>query len=205
MRGRPRAFDVEQALDQALRTFWRAGYQATSMSDLTEAIGIGRASLYGAFGDKDAVFRRALARYRERYGGRPLLALEEEADVRQAFGRFLFELADFLTDPELPGGCLIANSAAQCTEGPAAREVANCLAESTAQFRRRLQRALNEGQLSPNADIAALADTFCAVMQGMSVMARAGTPRAGLRAVAETALAVLPASATGEPRAERRH
>ena len=74
--GRPREFDVDEALDRALQVFWRKGYEGASLPDLTEAMGINRPSLYAAFGNKEELFRKALDRYAERAGGLRLASAE---------------------------------------------------------------------------------------------------------------------------------
>src|SRR4051794_23528580 len=104
-RGRPRAFDADAALGRAVEVFWRHGYEGTSLADLTEAMGINRPSLYAAFGNKEELFRRVVARY----------AQEEMAYAREALARptaygvietFLRANVDALTHTDHPPGCL---------------------------------------------------------------------------------------------------
>ena len=92
-RGRPRSFDRDAALDQAVRLFWSKGYEATSISDLTAALGIGVRSLYAAFGDKKALFDEVVEAYSIRYGGWIARALAEEPTAEQAIARILHEAA----------------------------------------------------------------------------------------------------------------
>src|ERR1700733_8946148 len=99
--GRPRAFDTDQALDQAMHLFWRKGFLGTSLSDLTEAMGINRPSLYAAFGHKEALFRRAV----ERYFQGPAAYLQDalkEPTARAAVERLLQGVVELVTDPRLP-------------------------------------------------------------------------------------------------------
>src|SRR5438067_13350951 len=103
--GRPRAFDADEALDQALTVFWRKGYEGTSLPDLTRVMGINRPSLYAAFGNKEALFRRALDRYAEG----PAAYVREALNEPTAWGaaeRLLHGAIDLLTDPRHPRGCL---------------------------------------------------------------------------------------------------
>src|SRR5437667_8257693 len=113
--GRPRAFDVDEALDQALKVFWRKGYEGTSLSDLTRAMGINRPSLYGAFGNKENLFRKAL----DRYVGGPAAYVREalkEPTARAVVERLLSEAASLLSDRRHPPGCLIVQAALSCGE-----------------------------------------------------------------------------------------
>src|SRR5947209_16697338 len=103
--GRPRSFDLDKALDAALQVFWRKGYEGASLSDLTQAMGINRPSLYAAFGDKEMLFRKAL----DRYASGPAAYVSEalkEPTARAAIERLLREAADSLTNPHNPPGCL---------------------------------------------------------------------------------------------------
>src|SRR2546423_9970140 len=105
--GRPRAFDVDLALDRALHVFWRKGYEGASLSDLTQAMGINRPSIYAAFGDKEALFRKVLDRYAEGPTAHVMKALEH-ADARVAMERLLLGAADAATSPSWPAGCLMS-------------------------------------------------------------------------------------------------
>src|ERR1700692_3383022 len=105
--GRPRSFDVEKALDRALQVFWRKGYEGASVSDLTKAVGINRPSLYAAFGDKKALFRRALDRYLTGPAAYTQEALKEPT-ARAVVERLLQGAAGLDAAPRNPGGCLSA-------------------------------------------------------------------------------------------------
>jgi AcrR family transcriptional regulator len=191
--GRPRAFDVDKALDRALRVFWRKGYEGTSLADLTRAMGINRPSLYAAFGNKEALYRKALARYVEGPAGYVREALDE-ASARAVVERLWRGAADLLTDPRTPRGCLLVQSALAC--GAAAdsvrRATASRRAAGEAAICQRFQRAIVEGDLPTDADPADLARYVATVIHGMAVQAAGGASRAELRRVAETALGAWP-------------
>src|ERR1700722_4582159 len=113
--GRPRSFDVDRGLDRALRVFWRKGYEGTSLSDLTTAVGVNRPSLYAAFGDKKALFRKALGHYLTGPAAYTEEALKEPT-ARAVVERLLQGAADLNTAPRNPGGCLMVQGALACSE-----------------------------------------------------------------------------------------
>jgi AcrR family transcriptional regulator len=192
-RGRPRAFDVDKALDKALRTFWRKGYEGTTLPDLTWAMGINRPSLYAAFGNKEELFRKALDRYAEGPAAHVGAALAAPT-ARAVVERFLQGSVDMLTNPRNPRGCLAVHGALAC--GDAAESVRQELAarrQATQEaLRQRLDRALAEGDLPANVDCAVLARYVTTVVQGMSVQAAGGATREELLRVMEMALRVWP-------------
>src|SRR5580658_10188873 len=113
--GRPRSFDTDAALDHALQVFWRKGYEGATLSDLTKAVGVNRPSLYAAFGDKKALFRKALDRYLNGPASYTQAALKEPT-ARAVAERLLRGAADLNTSPRNPGGCLIVQGALACGE-----------------------------------------------------------------------------------------
>jgi AcrR family transcriptional regulator len=191
--GRPRAFDIERALDRALLVFWERGYEGTSLSDLTKAIGINRPSLYAAFGNKEALFRKALDLYVEKTVAFVLDAINEPA-ARQFAERLLHSAADMVTDPHNPPGCLTVRGAVASGEkaDPIRRELALRRSESEALIRKRLDRAKKEGDLPQHTNPADLARYLATVYQGMSIQAAGGATRKQLRRVAKIALRAWP-------------
>lgn len=187
--GRPRAFDMEKALDRALRVFWHKGYEGASLSDLTQAMEINRPSLYAAFGDKEALFRTALDRYAEGPAAYLDKALNEPT-ARAVIKGMLYGAIDLLTDPRNPRGCLAVQGALAC--GTAAesirRELVSRRAAREAALRQRLKRAKSEGDLPADANPADLARYVATVMQGMAVQAASGAGRKEMRGVAQIAL-----------------
>ncbi|KAB8171071.1 TetR family transcriptional regulator [Streptomyces sp. 3MP-14] len=193
-RGRPRSFDRDAALEQATRTFWQHGYEATSISDLTAAMGIGAPSLYAAFGDKRTLFEQVVAHYVERYGSFVGRAMAEEPTARAAVGRVLREAAVEYTTPGRPTGCMIVSAVTNYQES--AREVAEELRVvrdgNRRAFRSRIRVDIASGVLPATVDADALARYSGAVMQGMSQQARDGADVDELTAVAELAMAAWP-------------
>jgi len=191
--GRPRSFDVNRGLDRALRVFWRKGYEGTSLSDLTKAVGVNRPSLYAAFGDKKALFRKALDRYLTGPAGYTQEALKEPT-ARAVVERLLQGAADLNTEPRNPGGCLMVQGALVCgEEGDSIRqELIACRAAGEAALRRRFQRAKSEGDLSADTDPADLARYLATIIYGMAVQAASGASRDTLQHVVEMTLRTLP-------------
>jgi AcrR family transcriptional regulator len=194
-RGRPRGFDRDAAVAAATRLFWERGYEATSISDLTEAMGIRSGSLYAAFGDKPALFREALAAYGESpYGAFVRVAFGEETTAYGAVARMLREAAKVFPDPVHPAGCMTINAATNVS--PANAEVQNLLRDqrnaNIAMMAERLRAGQRDGELPASADADALAAYYAAVFQGMSQRARDGAGEPELSQTAELALAVWP-------------
>lgn len=192
-RGRPREFCADAALAAALRLFWAKGYEGTSLSDLTEAMGITRPSLYAAFGNKEQLFRQALDLYeREKlaYVGQAL-----EQPTARAVAKRLLEgaLATVSGDCE-PRGCLGVISSTACGS-----EAESIRAEVLKRGRivhqacvERMQRAIDEGDFFGSTDAGAITKYLMAVLQGMSVQAGAGSSRKELESIVETTLAMWP-------------
>jgi AcrR family transcriptional regulator len=192
--GRPREFDPDQALYQALVQFWSKGYEGASLTDLTAAMGVTRPTLYTYFGNKEELFVKALALYRVHY-----LKFFEEALARPT-ARLVIETllrgsASALTNPATPAGCLGTLGALSCSEAaePIKRLLAAGRAEGEAQLADRLEQARAAGDLPPDANPRALARYVMVITQGMTVQAASGVSREDLQAVVEIALRDRPA------------
>lgn len=192
-RGRPREFDVEKALDSALFLFWRQGYEGTSMSSLTRAMGINTPSLYAAFGDKERLFRKVLDRYIERPASYLPRALEEPS-ARAAIERLFCGAINMVMQRGRPDGCLLVQGALASAPmtSTVRKELARRRAGAEAAVCRRLQRAVDERELPSNVDAARLAKYFATVLWGMSVQAAGGATREDLEEVARTAMRAWP-------------
>lgn len=187
---RPREFDVDDALDRATGVFWTRGYEATSVQDLVDALGVNRASLYGTFGDKAQLFSAVLDRYGRQVNGLVERALAPPASGAEAVRAWFQELIRMVTQPHGPRGCLLIGSVSSCTTAPdplRERVVAAVRASTD-----RLQEALaRDPKLAGRDDLRALARFFAAEGHGLAVLARAGVRRPELDAAAEVALKVL--------------
>ncbi|MDV2986761.1 UNVERIFIED_CONTAM: TetR/AcrR family transcriptional regulator [Methylobacteriaceae bacterium AG10] len=192
-RGRPRAFDREAALTAAMHLFWRKGFAATSISELTAAMGIGSPSLYAAFGSKEALYAEALRHYGERYEARVWGRFAAAPTARAAVEALLMSSAAALTEAGATGeprGCMVTLSA---VGGEGQAELGACVRAARARgleaVTGRLGRAVAEGELSPALDLPALARFVMTVQGGLSLQARDGASRAELEAVARLAMA----------------
>jgi AcrR family transcriptional regulator len=192
-RGRPREFDPDRALDRALEVFWRKGYEGASLPELTRAMGINRPSLYAAFGNKEALFRRVLDRYAAGPAAYAREALNEPT-ARGVAERLLHGAIDRLAEPHYPRGCLLVQGALACGEAAESvrRELAARRREAERALRRRFERASAEGDLPADADAADLACYVTTVLRGMAVQAAGGASRGELRRVAAMALRAWP-------------
>ncbi|WP_344648920.1 TetR/AcrR family transcriptional regulator [Cryptosporangium japonicum] len=192
-RGRPRSFDADAALDRAVEVFWRQGYEGTSLTDLTAAMGINRPSMYAAYGNKDELFRRAVARYAEidMAYARDALARPTGYEVIE---RFLRANADALTRTDRPAGCLSIQGglAAGSDDGHVAQFLAASRLAGENALAERLERAVADGDLPAGTDAAGLARYVMVVSEGNAVHAAAGVDRAGLNAVIDIALRAVP-------------
>ena len=194
--GRPREFDVDAALDRAVEVFWRHGYEGASLRDLTEAMGINRPSLYAAFGSKEELFRRAVARYTDVDMAYARQALEQPTAFQVAEA-LLRRQVDALTQPGRPAGCLSIQGGV--SSGPASPGIAEFLAASRlageAVLKERFARAVKDGDLPEHTDPAALARFLHVVQEGQAVHAAAGVGRSLLEQSAALALRALPVGA----------
>ena len=193
-RGRPRGYDPDTALRQATETFWDQGYAGASLDDLSAATGMNRPSLYGAFGDKQALFRTALDAYMEQSRQIMTQAFRADGTVRQKLERVYHAALGRYLSGEVGGrGCfLVSAGLGQAVVDPEVRQmVADGLHELDRGFDRLFARAHERGELAPGADHAALARVAGVMINALSVRARAGETRAQLDATIKATLDLI--------------
>ena len=187
--GRPREFDVQQAVERALDVFWEHGYEGASLAQLTEAMGINRPSLYLAFGNKENLFRLAIERYYAGDAAHTAAALDEPT-VRDVIREYLHRNVDAITSPAHPRGCLVVQSALRCSpeNTPIADSLADLRRQTTRRLRDRFEAGRRDGDTTCTLDPEALADYISTVSEGMSVQAASGADPERLHAVVDVAL-----------------
>jgi TetR/AcrR family transcriptional regulator, copper-responsive repressor len=193
-RGRPRAYDPEAALLRATGAFWNAGYSGTSLDDLAAATGMNRPSLYAAFGDKHALYLKALERYWESGIEAMRIALAGDRPLGEALLRvYDAALAMYFPAKGRPRGCFaIGTAVTEAVADPAIRAVfAEGLRRLDAGFEARLRSAREAGELRRDADPAALAALASAVLHSIALRARSGTPREALERMARDAVSLI--------------
>lgn len=187
-RGRPRAYDPDQALSRAGEVFWKKGYDGTSLDDLAAATGMNRPSLYAAFGDKRDLYLKTLQRYRDQARAAWLNLLEDDPPLRLYLGRFYKSALDLYL--EGARGCFnISTATTQSTSDPSVRAFLAESIQMTDRFLARLiGQARDRGELPPGSDPAALAQMASATLHTLAVRARAGVSRKDLDALATAAI-----------------
>jgi AcrR family transcriptional regulator len=192
-RGRPREFCVDAALAAALKVFWSKGYEGASLTDLTEAMGITKPSLYAAFGNKEDLFRKALDLYEQEklaYVGSAL----EAPTARGVAERLLYGALQMQTTGSDPKGCLGVISSVACgSEAESIKaEVLARRASSDAALRKRMARAKADGDLPEAIEPDGLVRYLNAVLQGLCIQAGSGASADDLRALVKTTLELWP-------------
>jgi TetR/AcrR family transcriptional repressor of nem operon len=192
--GRPREFDLDEALDTAVHLFWERGYAATSVADLIDAIGISRSSLYQAFGSKDELFAAALERYGTRELDRLTAVLRASEDGLAAIEGFFQGLVHHLASRRGRYGCLVTNTTTELAvlEPRIRLRVTGMVGLLEGAFSECLSVARANEEIAPSADVRALARHLTAVAQGLQVLAKTQPGESYLRDVAAVALTSIP-------------
>lgn len=190
---RPKEFDEDKALQLAVECFWARGYEATSVRELAERMGIGSASLYNAYGDKRTLFVKALTQYVDRSSRERIARLEGMGRPKEAISSFLAEIIDRSLKDRDRKGCLLVNSALAVAPHDArlGRVIAGHLDEIRAFFRRCIVAAQAAADVSAGIDADEVASHLLGVLLGIRVLARGRPDRALLEGVARPALRLL--------------
>jgi AcrR family transcriptional regulator len=192
-RGRPREFSCDEALDAATRVFWEKGYDGASLTDLTKAMGIKRTSMYWAFGNKEALYRKTMERYaetREKFMSKSL----DGGTVREGMRRLLRGAVETYCDPKYPGGCyatkgLLTGSA---VSAKMRKEIVKIREAVLLILQKRFERAVKDGELPSKTSPADLARFYAVVLQGLGLHAKVGGTKDDLERVAEVAMEKFP-------------
>ncbi|GHG47280.1 TetR/AcrR family transcriptional regulator [Streptomyces griseocarneus] len=190
---RTKEFDPDAALQAAMELFWQRGFEATSMADLVDHLGIARASLYATFGGKRELYLKALQRYGEQHGPAMTEELSQPGPVLPAVRELVRRFADEAGGDALRRGCFVTNTAVEL--GPHDAECARRVEESWHSVETLLTSALTraraQGEIAADRDVVALARTLLVFLQGLRVVGKATPDPARLRDAAEQALTLL--------------
>jgi AcrR family transcriptional regulator len=196
-RGRPRKTDPDDALETAMRLFWERGFEATSMNDVAAATGMAKPGLYATFGDKEALYGRALTHYVETYGA-PFLdeLVNAPTPLADALRHHLMAIVDNLLNPETPGGCFLANCVVECSAHESTREALSRAYDETRRkaFVKRFRKARSAGELPAASDPTALGEFFAGQAVALGVLARGGADRKRLERFVDVAMTAIPAA-----------
>jgi AcrR family transcriptional regulator len=193
--GRPREFDVDQALERAMRVFWKRGYEGASLAGLTGAMGITKTSMYAAFGNKEQLFRKAL----QRYGAGPAAYAEhalEEPTARAVASAFLRGAVGATTPVGGPAGCLTVQGALASSDEnrPIHDLLVDWRNDAGIRLEERFRRAVDEGDLPRDADPRRLARFIMTMGFGIAVQAANGLGPAELHEIVDTAMVGWPSN-----------
>lgn len=191
--GRQREFDEQVALDAAMRAFWCNGYGGTSLQQLTDAMGINKPSLYAAFGNKEALFVRALEHYVSKHGSPHLEKLHApRRSLRSRLTAYLRSIVRMACDPSLPGGCLVAETTSEaggdCLPAEASRTVEGINQQTRETFVEFFRHEASAGSLGNVESAEVLADYLLTIQYGLAVMARTNAKLESLEKVIEHAV-----------------
>lgn len=190
---RPREFDIDEALERAMNVFWAKGYEATSLDDLCQAMGLARSSFYAAFGDKHSLYVSALDRYEAAAVARIRSTITSSSSVKAGITAFVGRIIDGIVAGPGRRGCFVGNCAAELVRGNrgGAVRVRQSLERIENEFRVALETARTNGELSPSADVTALARFITAGIQGLRLVGKTHPDRVVLEDIARVMLRCL--------------
>lgn len=195
-RGRPRAYDPDAALDSAAEIFWTKGFSDTTLDDLSEAMGMGRPSIYNAFGDKEELFLQALRRFQKTTGGSPLRAFADANSIREALDALFRQVVEYMTADQSHLGCLMGNIASATTLPDVLGFLEANLAQTERQVAERLSAAVQSGELPVDYSAEQGARRAVNAMLSLGARARLGSPRNDLLGDASDATSIVLAASS---------
>ena len=192
VRGRPRCFDLDEALDRSLLLFWEKGFQNTSLDEIAQAVGVKKPSLYAAFGDKEMLFLKVLQRYSGKLS-EPIQALDRYDNIRDAIDAFIELGITAGCSQGHPRGCLLASAFADSAQLPPnlGKEIKALINQADQVVAQRLKKAVRAGQLPADFDVKGTAKFLTTLMQGITSRIRAGESRAELQRIRKVAVRCL--------------
>ena len=189
-RGRPKCFDEQEALQKAMMLFWKYGYEATAMSDLTKALNLTAPSIYSTFGDKSQLFHACLDYYLKHEACSLDLIFQQAETAKVAIELYLYENLKKLLQQDKPTGCMLVTATMNCSEQH--QSLQHDLLLKRQQVKEKiyqcLQQGVEDGDLSSDADIQAMTDYYSTVIQGLTMQARDGVAIEQLENVVTLAL-----------------
>lgn len=190
---RPRAFNEEEVIDKAVEVFWAKGYEATSIQDLIDGMGIQRGSLYGTFGGKQNLFLISLKRYSVTVVKKLLEILESKSSAVESIELFFSQLVEHLLTAGELRSCLITNSAIErgLRDEETKQLVLQLLNALENGFYKTLLRAMENGELSTELDLMIVANYLTSSMQGLLVMGKVCDERSILEGINQVTLSIL--------------
>jgi AcrR family transcriptional regulator len=195
-RGRPRAYDPDQALERARSVFWEAGYASSSLDELGAAMSMNRPSLYGAFGDKEALYLKTLEGYRQESLALLRKKLDPARPMRECLQAVYAAALDIYLGGEAARGCFLIPAIGRILRD-SLRDFDQAIAE-------RFRLAIDQSELDPASDAEALSRLASAIMHSLAVRARAGEPRAMLERVARSGVDMICGRETARPPRRKR-
>jgi TetR/AcrR family transcriptional regulator, transcriptional repressor for nem operon len=190
---RPKEFDSEEVLQKALYTFWEKGYDATTLPDLLEAMGINRSSFYNTFGDKQTLFREVMSLYYQQTAIKRLTILQKAKSAKQGLRDYFSHNIDVAVAEYNPGGCLLTNTATnlKTIDEEIARSIVQGVDRLEQAIHRLLERGQRSGEIPENKDIKAIARLMIATSYGLNIAARINQNRDILEDIAQAAISIL--------------
>ncbi|RUT02821.1 TetR family transcriptional regulator [Dulcicalothrix desertica PCC 7102] len=191
--GRPKEFDREEVLQKALYTFWEKGYDATTLPDLLESMGINRSSFYNSFGDKQTLFREVMSLYYQQIGIKRLAILHKAKSIKQGLWDYFNHNIDVAVAEYNPGGCLLTNTATnlKTIDEQVTKHIVQGVDRLEQALFNLLEKGQQSGEIAPNKDIKAIARLMISVSYGLNIAARIHSDREMLLDMVKAALSTL--------------